>query len=87
MKRRIVVKNIVLTIGASIVLPAWANAWNHNSLRDNHFNIFSQENLLAEIVEIIIPKTNTPGAKELNVQQFIPKMVMDCYDKKSPSNL
>ena len=83
MKRRIVVKNIALTIGASIVLPAWANAWNHNSLRDNHFNIFSQENLLAEIVETIIPKTNTPGAKELNVQQFIPKMVMDCYDKKA----
>jgi len=83
MKRRIVVKNIALTIGASIVLPAWANAWNQNSLRDNHFNIFSQENLLAEIVETIIPKTNTPGAKELNVQQFIPKMVIDCYDKKA----
>lgn len=83
MKRRIVVKNIALTIGASIVLPAWANAWNHNSLRDNHFNISSQENLLAEIVETIIPKTNTPGAKELNVQQFIPKMMMDCYDKKA----
>lgn len=83
MKRRIVVKNIALTIGASIVLPAWANAWNQNSLRDNHLNISSQENLLAEIVETIIPKTNTPGAKELNVQQFIPKMVMDCYDKKA----
>lgn len=83
MKRRFVVKNIALTIGASIVLPAWANAWNQNSLRDNHLKISSQENLLAEIVETIIPKTNTPGAKELNVQQFIPKMVMDCYDKKA----
>ena len=83
MKRRFVVKNIALTIGASIVLPAWANAWNQNSLRDNHLNISPQENLLAEIVETIIPKTNTPGAKELNVQQFIPKMVMDCYDKKA----
>ena len=83
MQRRSLVKNITLTIGASIILPSWANAWNHNSLRDNHFNISSQENLLAEIVETIIPKTNTPGAKELNVQQFIPKMVMDCYDKKA----
>ena len=83
MKRRFVVKNIALTIGASIVLPAWANAWNQNSLRDNYFNISSQENLLAEIVETIIPKTNTPGAKELYVQQFVPKMVTDCYDKKA----
>lgn len=84
MQRRSAVKNIALTIGASIVLPSWANAWNKDSFRKNQFNIVSlQENLLAEIVETIIPKTNTPGAKELNIQQFIPKMIADCYDKKA----
>ena len=84
MQRRSLVKNITLTIGASIILPSWANAWNKESFQNNYFkSSHLQENLLAEIVETIIPKTNTPGAKELNVQQFIPKMVMDCYDKKA----
>ena len=84
MQRRSAVKNIALTIGASIVLPVWANAWNKDSFQNNFSKIANfQDNLLAEIVETIIPKTNTPGAKELNVQQFVPKMVMDCYDKKA----
>ncbi len=84
MQRRLVVKNIALTIGASIVLPAWANAWNKESFQYNYTNISTfQDNLLAEIVETIIPKTNTPGAKELNIHSFVSKMVMDCYDKKA----
>lgn len=84
MQRRSAVKNIALTIGAAIVLPSWANAWNKDSFLKNNFSISSLPiNLLAEIVETIIPKTNTPGAKELNIQQFIPKMIADCYDKKA----
>ena len=83
MQRRSVVKNIALTIGASIILPSWANAWNKDSFGINYNVISLQENLLAEIVETIIPKTNTPGAKELNIQQFVPKMVIDCYDKNA----
>ena len=84
MQRRSAVKNIALTIGTSIVLPSWVNAWNKESFQNNYSKISTfQENLLAEIVETIIPKTNTPGAKELNVQQFIPVMVKDCYDKNT----
>ena len=83
MQRRSAVKNIALTIGATIVLPSWANAWNKDSFQHIQNIISPQENLLAEIVETIIPKTNTPGAKELNVHQFIPVMVKDCYDKNT----
>ncbi len=83
MQRRSAVKNIALTIGASVVLPAWANAWNKDSFRNNQYTVSPQENLLAEMVETIIPKTNTPGAKELSVHQFIPVMVKDCYDKNT----
>lgn len=32
---------------------------------------------IAEITETILPKTNTPGAKELGVPQFIDKMLKD----------
>ncbi len=84
MQRRSAIKNLALTIGGTIVLPSWANAWNNKSFQNSPFNISpSQENLLAEIVETIIPKTDTLGAKELNIHQFTTKMVADCYDKKS----
>ena len=84
MQRRSAVKNLALSIGSAIVLPSWANAWSKESLQNHHFNLpSSQESLLAEIVETIIPKTDTPGAKELQVDKFTTRMVADCYDKKS----
>ena len=83
MQRRSAVKNIALSLGASIVLPSWANAWNKDSFRNNQYTVSPNENLLAEMVETIIPKTNTPGAKELSIHQFIALMVKDCYDKNT----
>ena len=46
-----------------------------------------QADQLAELVETIIPVTDTPGAKALNVHQFVQKMVADCYDKSAQENL
>jgi hypothetical protein len=37
----------------------------------------NQAEIIAEITETILPKTKTPGAKELGVPQFIDKMVND----------
>jgi len=37
------------------------------------------KNLVAEIAEIIIPKTSTPGAKEAGVGPFVEMMLKDCY--------
>ena len=37
--------------------------------------------MIDEIAETIIPKTNTPGAKDAQVGQFMNKYVMDCYDE------
>lgn len=39
----------------------------------------SEEALLAEIVEAIIPETDSPGAKALNLHLFVMKMVDDCH--------
>ena len=42
---------------------------------------FSQDDLalLNEVGETILPKTNTPGAKDANVGAFMAIMVNDCY--------
>jgi hypothetical protein len=39
------------------------------------------KSLVAEIAEIIIPKTSTPGAKDAGVGPFIEIMLKDCYTK------
>ena len=37
---------------------------------------------LNEIAETILPATNTPGAKEAKVGEFMTVMVKDCYEEK-----
>lgn len=84
MQRRTALKTVALSIGSAIVLPSWANAWSTKSLQNQYFSkSFLPETLLAEIVETIIPKTDTPGAKDLEIHKFTMKMITDCYDKKA----
>lgn len=45
-----------------------------------------QAALVSEVAEIIIPKTDTPGAKEAGVPQFIDILVKDCYKKEDQDN-
>src|SRR5690606_16521934 len=40
-----------------------------------------QRSLLAEIAEVIIPKTDTPGAKETGVAEVIEILLKDCYNE------
>jgi gluconate 2-dehydrogenase subunit 3-like protein len=39
-----------------------------------------QESFLADLAETIIPKTSTPGAKDISSHLFALMMVDDCYD-------
>ena len=41
-----------------------------------------QQKLLAEVAEIIIPSTDTPGAKAAGVEQFIIRVMRDCYQRE-----
>jgi len=41
-----------------------------------------QGRLVTELAEIILPKTDTPGAKDVGVPQFIDTMLKDCYKKE-----
>lgn len=42
--------------------------------------------LISEIAEVIIPKTDTPGAKDAKVGEFIEKMLKDCYAAKDQNS-
>ena len=49
------------------------------SLMVKNFTITTdEENMLAELSQTIIPKTTTPGAKDLSAHLFLLKMVDDC---------
>jgi hypothetical protein len=82
MKRRETLKYLGLSIGSVITLPAWANGWRSSDLSTNAPKVLvANESLLAEMVETIIPTTDTAGAKTLGIDKFIQKIVADCFDK------
>ncbi|GAA4405788.1 lactose 3-dehydrogenase subunit gamma LacC [Nibrella viscosa] len=79
---------MAVALGGLMSLPAWADGWNKASVASlPPFLTPAQDALLADIVETIIPATDTPGAKALGVHSFIQKMVADCYEKSVQDNV
>lgn len=88
MKRRAALKGMATAVGGLMMLPVWASGWNEASvLPVQPYLSPQQDELLAEIVETIIPATDIPGAKALNVHAFVQKMVTDCYEKEVQESL
>ncbi|HZY39902.1 MAG TPA: gluconate 2-dehydrogenase subunit 3 family protein [Mucilaginibacter sp.] len=82
MDRRTVIKNLALVIGGATLLPSCLKG-SGNYIPLKHINITAdQEKLVSDICETIIPKTDVPGARELNLHIFVLKMLDDCYKKK-----
>ncbi len=46
---------------------------------DNVYATPQQEKLLAELADVIIPTTDTPGAKAAGAEQFIIRVIRDCH--------
>ena len=90
MNRRKALQNVALLVGGTLssstifALFESCNSGNNSAQIDASGGLFSpdQRNLIDEIVETIIPKTGTPGAKEAKVGEFIQMMVRECYPKK-----
>jgi hypothetical protein len=87
MKRRAALKGISMAVAGLVALPAWASGWNPASLGQVFAVPLSEEVLLAELVETIIPETDTPGAKSLEVHRFVLRMIQDCYGEAAQNNL
>jgi len=74
----------MLGAGAAALLPSCVFDKKEKTVEGAGFLLSEDQNkLLAEIAETIIPKTSTPGAKDLKVEEFIGVMVTDCFDKET----
>lgn len=82
MNRRDAVQRVAILMGGMISAPAMAGMMG-KKIHHGEFVQFTaeQESLLAEVADIIIPTTSTPGAKAAKVEQFIVRVVRDCYTK------
>jgi hypothetical protein len=81
MNRREAVRNIALLMGTAISASTLSALEGCNPKGPENYALKepTTRTLLAEIAETIIPKTDTPGAKDAKVEDFIVTMLNDCY--------
>lgn len=91
MNRREVLKNSALFMGYTVSVGMLAETFIACSKQVSLdwkpvFLTNEQANTVAEITETILPKTTTPGAKEIGVPQFVDKMLKDLLSEDDQKN-
>lgn len=82
MKRRTVFKHLAAATAAAWLLPACVADPKKVSIVLNRLKVTSDEEaLLANIAEVMIPQTDTPGAVAVKAHLFALVMVDDCLGK------
>lgn len=80
MNRREAVQRISLLMGGALSAPAMAGLLGQKTnLGESVLITPQQEALLAEVADVIIPTTSTPGAKAAGAEKFIVRVLRDCY--------
>jgi len=82
MNRRKAIRNILLVAGVAVAGGA-GYEWFHINRKPVLAELDQYKSLLDELAETIIPRTDTPGAKDARVGEFIYKAVHDCADKRA----
>lgn len=83
LNRRDAVQRIALLLGGVISAPAMAGIRGEKTYHG--VSIIANEDqvaLITEVADTIIPSTKTPGAKAAKVEEFIIRVVRDCYPKE-----
>lgn len=81
MNRREAIQKLTLLLGGALSVPLMAGISGEKLYDGPSFPVTpQQEALLAEIADIIIPATDTPGAKQAGAVKFIVRVMRDCYE-------
>ena len=89
MKRRDAIRSVALMLGGTFSAPTLLamDRWKSETSKPSSVDFSltdNQKQIVAEVAELIIPKTSTPGAKDVGVPAFIMMMLQDCY--KTPEH-
>ena len=90
MNRRTAITHVAAMLGGAFSAPTLLamERWRSRTPSESFLAEFSltenQKVIVAEVAEMIIPKTTTPGAKDVGVPAFIVMMLQDCY--KTPEH-
>jgi hypothetical protein len=81
MNRREAIIRMAVLLGGSLVGPRLFSAALDENIPVENYGFTSAEiALLDELGDTIIPETDTPGAKAVQIGAFIAMMVHDCHD-------
>ena len=84
MHRRTVIRNVLAFSAGAALIPSCVHDEGKASIPLKNISVTgNQEKMLESLSETIVPKTTTPGAKELSTHLFILMMVDDCLNKES----
>ena len=84
MNRRDALSRVALLLGGSVIgAEAFLSGCKTSTKYGESIN-FTPDDIafLNEVAETILPATNTPGAKEAKVGEFMAVIVKDCYEEK-----
>ena len=82
MKRRTVFKHLAVASAAAWILPSCISDPKKVSIALNRLQITADdESLLGNIADVLIPETDTPGARSTQAHLFALVMVDDCLPK------
>jgi len=90
MNRRTAITHVAAMLGGALSAPTllamnrWESRVPSESLPAEFSLTDNQKLIVGEVAEMIIPKTTTPGAKDVGVPAFIVMMLQDCY--KTPEH-
>ncbi len=82
MNRRKALAGIVAIVGGSVAV----NYVYRNSKNERINSLHDEKLLIGELAETIIPRTDTPGAKDVNAADTIILLLEDCADRKTQNN-
>src|ERR1700680_2012245 len=83
MNRREAIQRITLLMGGVLSTQLTAGLMGQVINTGASIPVSDQQRmLLDEVADVIIPATDTPGAKEAGVEQFIVRVMRDCYPKE-----